>query len=558
MDLAHGAQVFAEDWCGLYKCPVVSTGSLAFGLETSRTVHRILSAGRRRIIDDEGIDWWELMSLLLAESVFAVLALESIRKYLSRDAEVWTASRDFKTRLLDLMLGRKLPSFDEGLLGQSMAARANRYLGLLRSFSLAELTQIALDKYDPAYRWRARFAPRSRASEDRVVLVPSAYANVSRMAAEYAQLLPEQRFLLVATRQSARQFEAPPNFLIRDLSAYVTSASEGPEYQRLMDAWERWCSEMRKVPELALLLEAGVMNSIPERIRHGLQTRDAWRNVLETEPVCGVFCGDDSNLYTRVPVQLASRRGIPTVDFHHGALDGRYMLKDLPSDFYVAKNDMERDYLLRVCGLPAERVVIGSPPAKQAPRGAIQHRSDDSAVFFSEPYEVAGMRAEDVYRQILPRLCQLARENDRRVIVKLHPFESLAQRKRMVERILSAEDRKVVSLRGGPLTDELLGQAWFGLTVESTTVIQCLQNGICCFLCGWFSLSPYGYGQQYARFGVGEILESATALAEIPYRVEHFKRKPKMVVNLTATAQASDLRSWLTHVGSNAAVRLPS
>lgn len=557
IDLAHASQSFSRDWSGLYECPIVFTESSSFGIEISRKVHRTLALGRGRLIDDEGIDWWELMSLLLAEHVFAVMAVESISGHITQRAEVWVTSRGSKTRLLEVMLGRELPSFQDSRAGRSMA-HARHCLGLLRSFTFAELKQIAFDKYDAGYRWRGRFAARPRISAEPVVLVPSAYANVSRMAAEYGTLLPEQRFLLVATRGSARQFTAPANFEVRDLSGYATSSSEDSEFKRLMQRWEEGCSEIANQPELGLLLKAGVMDSFPDKIRHGLQTRDAWRNVVETEPVCGVFCGDDSNLYTRLPVQLASRRSIPTVDFHHGALDGRYMLKDLPSDWYLAKNDMERDYLLRVCGLPEEKVVIGAPPAEQVRRHSIEQGAHDSAVFFSEPYEVAGMRAEDVYRQVLPQLCRLARANNRSVVVKLHPFESPAQRKRMVEQILSLEDRKLVTVRTGPLNAELLAQAWFGITVESTTVIQCLQNGICCFLCGWFSLSPYGYGRQYARFGVGEILESTEQMTDIPRRIHEFGLRRSSSMNLSPLVDREHLRLLLTQPRSAPAVRLHS
>ena len=74
------------------------------------------------------------------------------------------------------------------------------------------------------------------------------------------------------------------------------------------------------------------------------------------------MCGDDSNIYTRLPVLLARQQGIPTLDFHHGALDGRFLMKELPSDLYLAKGEMERDYLVRLCRLPAERVIVAGPP----------------------------------------------------------------------------------------------------------------------------------------------------------------------------------------------------
>ena len=179
--------------------------------------------------------------------------------------------------------------------------------------------------------------------------------------------------------------------------------------------------------------------------------------------------------------------------------------------------------------------------------GRPHERSEgNAAILFSEPYEVAGMRPEEVYREILPPLCGLAREAGRSVIVKLHPFESLAQRKRIVRNLLSPDDQKLVSVIDGPLTTELMTRAWFGLTVESTTVIDCLQNGVCCFLCGWLSLSPYEYGKQYARFGVGEVLNDAADLKDIPSRLEKFRSQPASHLDLSPTVDPAQLLRWLT------------
>jgi hypothetical protein len=288
-----------------------------------------------------------------------------------------------------------------------------------------------------------------------------------------------------------------------------------------------------------------------------VSARDAWREVLEREPVEGVLCGDDSNLYTLLPVLLAALRNIKTVDFHHGAFDGRYTLKVLPSDLYLAKNEMERDYLVRLCDLPPEKVVIGAPgPVKNSSvveSSAIESSANGtdrpphtSAILFSEPYEVAGLRADEVYRELLPPLCHVARQNGRGVILKLHPFESLSQRRRMLSDILPAEDRVLVNLVDGPITSELMARAWFGITVESTTVVDCLRNGICCFLCGWMSLSPYEYPQQYARYGVGEVLQNAQQILEIPSRLAETQNQAVMKLNLSVTVDPAMLERWLT------------
>jgi len=318
-------------------------------------------------------------------------------------------------------------------------------------------------------------------------------------------------------------------------------------------------ADLQSSPEMRMLTRTGALDRFPAWIRDGLIARNAWREVLGREPVSGVLCGDDSNLYTRLPVLLAARRKIGTVDFHHGAFDGRYVLKELPSSWYLAKNEMERDYLLRICGLPAEKVVIGAPSTGDG-RSLTESAgpTGSSILFFSEPYESAGMRTDEVYRELLPPLCRLARESGHGLIIKLHPFESLAQRRRIVRDILPLEDRKLVSVVDGPLTSGLMAQAWFGITAESTTVIDCLQNGICCFLCSWLAHSPYDYVQQYARFGVGEVLEDARQLAEIPRRLQEFHNRPASKLNLSAVADPAMLQQWLTRSQDASGVRAVS
>ncbi len=530
IDLGKSTPFSAERWARRQGCPVLRSDTFRDGVSDVRQVRRLFSAGRGRLVDEEGIDWWDLTSLLLAQEAITVLALRKLATEISPSAELWTTRRGGPASLLALIMERQLQTFGEAGTAR-WSAHALRYAGLLRRFSTAQIKEIVLDKYDPAYLWRGRFAARRRACPEPVVLVPSAYRNVSRMAAAYARLLPQQPFLTVATRQSGRQFLPPPNVQVRDLSDYVKGEAPDGEIRLLEERWTKLKADLCEIPDLQLLARAGVLNPIAGWIRDGLSVRNAWREVLRREPVSGVLCGDDSNRYTLLPVLLAARRKIPTVDFHHGAFDGRYLLKDLPCEAYLAKNEMERDYLLRICGLPAERVVINAPgsqfakasPAEQSSQPAVQaspaSAGKTSAILFSEPYEVAGMRAEEVYRELLPALCRVARSQGRGVIVKLHPFESRASRSRMIREVLAPDDSQIVSVVDGPLTEALMAQAWFGITVESTSVMDCQQNGIPCFLCGWLTLWPFEYVPQYVRFGVGQLLHTVEEVAGIPARL---------------------------------------
>jgi hypothetical protein len=549
VDMGKSSPFSEERWARKYGCPVLRAESFRHGTADMKHVREMFSVGRGRLLDEEGFDWWDLMSLLVAPYALALPALLSLAKEIAPSAEVWATRSGGIADIVAIAMGRALQTFEPSGLAR-LAARGMHYAGLVQRFSASQFTEIFLDKYDSGYRWRSRFAAGGPSCAEPVVLLPSAYANVSRMAAAYARLLPKQLFLMVATRQSARQFAVPANVQVRDLAAYAKGDSGGAEIRFLTERWMKLKANLCESPELRVLSEAGCLDSFPGWIRSGMITRNAWRALLDREPVAGVLCGDDSNLYTRLPVLLAARRKIPTVDFHHGALDGRYTLKELPCDLYLAKNEMERDYLLRVCGLPAEKVVIGAPPTGEvASTIEPNRRPHSSAILFSEPYELGGMRAEEVYRELLPPLCRLARQSGRNVVVKLHPFESPSQRGGIVRDVLAPDDRSLVSVVEGPLTAELMARAWFGITIESTTVIDCLRQGICCFLCGWLSLSPYEYARQYAKFGIGEVLENAQRLSEIPNRLADFHNRPPLKLNLSMVVDPAMLQRWLTKTG---------
>jgi hypothetical protein len=544
VDLGRSSEFSSLAWAGQMGCPIVRSDSFRNGVEDLKLVRTTLSAGQGRLLDEEGIDWWNLTSLLIAPRVETMLILERVAAEVGANAELWATRADWTIEALALLLKREIQSFSGGVLGRA-AQRVAHYRGLWRRLTLSQVKEIAFDKYDPGYLWRSRFARDSQCGSGPVILVPSAYGNASRMAASYADLLPDQQFLLVATRQSGKQFKELPNMRLRDLASYATNDSTHAERAAMLNQWGRLRPDLCAIQEFDTLFRTGFLDAVPGWIRSGLHVRNFWREVLRREPVCSVLCGDDSNLYTRLPVLLAARRKIPTVDFHHGALDGRYLLKELPSDLYLAKNAMERDYLLRVCGVPSQRVMIGAPARQHAlseNRGSSQR---SAVVFFSEPYENAGMRAQEVYREILPPLCRLAHENARSVVLKLHAFESISDRKHITKSLLPDEIFRHIAILDGPLSERLLSSAWFGLTIESTTVLDCLIHRVPCFLAQWLTLSSYEYAQQYARFGVGDVLRSASEIAQIPERLPNYFRQETAHDSLWKMTDPEILRQWL-------------
>lgn len=476
-------------------------------------MRQITRAGNGKVIDEARLDWWVLISVFIYAPLEQAVLLTRLASKTGGVVDLYSTRPGWPASGLALLLGQPLQTFPESRL----PSRFGHYRGILKRFSSDQIAQIFLDKYDPRYKLRRRFSRLKHAGRGPVVLLPSAYTNVSQMAVAYAQMLPEQSFLLVATRRSGTHFAPASNVECASLAAYADGSDSPDEYRRILDQWSTLKKSLELLPEMSLLSRAGLLDSFALHLRDGLAVRNAWRAVLDQENVAAVMCGDDSNPSTRLPVMLAREQDIPTLDFHHGSMDGRFILKPLSSDLYLAKGEMERDFLLRVCGLPAERVVLGGPKrSASTSNGRSAEKETSNIIFFSESYESGGWRAAEVYQELLPPLVRLAMESKRKLIVKLHPFESRHERTQILEKILSSSEAAMVELVEGPFTAQLVEQTWFGITVESTTVVDCALLGVPCFVCDWLSSSPRAYTRQFARFGAGRILHSPDELEKLP------------------------------------------
>ena len=141
-----------------------------------------------------------------------------------------------------------------------------------------------------------------------------AYINVSRTGIAYARSLPELQFLLVSTRRSGWISDRPANVAAEWLRSYasVRSRERKCEGQELMAQWVALRKELEDVSEFRTISECGYFNNFPYYFARGLEIRDAWRNVFDSEPVGAVLCADDSNTYTHIPLLLANKRGMRT------------------------------------------------------------------------------------------------------------------------------------------------------------------------------------------------------------------------------------------------------
>jgi hypothetical protein len=490
------------------------------------------------------------MSILLHGELETLILLQRFVQTVGSGDEVYVSRPGLHASLLQCLLATRVHVFP--LRRGARKGGLGHYVRVSNKLSAPQMIDVFWDKYDAGYQFRGRLARKRQPSALPVVLLPTAYVNVSRTGLAYANTFPEEDFLLVATRRSG-WVEAPPrNVATAWLSSYASVGDRSDENADLENRWQSLLHDLGEMPEFETLIRLGWLDSFPRRFRHGLEVRDAWRNVLDTEPVQAVLCADDSNPFTRIPLLLARARGLVNIACHHGALDGRYVFKRSYGDVIWAKGKMEEDYLVRWCGVPQERVEIGAPAL---PRN--WNRRERSSpeefrpylLFLSEACDVSVGRPEEFYRDMLPPLADLALATGRQLVVKLHPAESERERAGMLARILSAEQRSATRIESGPLTEDLLAKAWFGITILSTVAMECAIRGIPCFLCTWLEFWPYGYVEQFIRFGVGIGLNDPSEIDKIPEYLQRYPVSAEVGENCWQPAAAGRLLELLSASG---------
>ncbi len=545
VDLGLAGQSTYERWVHEFHCPVYTLNSLRKDFDDFWHIRRLFEAGRGRLVDSHGLDWWEMLSICLTEQLETVILLQRLAETVS-DNEIYVSRPGFHAGMMQNLLPERVHIYP--------LRRNQRRTGIVhciraaRQLSVSQIADVICDKYDPGYRLRAHIPHSRRASEAPVVLLPTAYINVSRTGIAYASALPQQKFLLVSTRRSGWLKTLPSNVAGAWLSFYAVVRNRSAEAADLEFRWRQLLRDLIELREFKLLDDLGCFAEFPQQLRYGLEVRDAWRNVFDREPVQAVLCADDSNPYTRIPMLLARERGLPSVACHHGALDGYYALKSTYGDVILAKGKMEQDYLVQRCRVPADKVEIGAP-ARHSPTKRKQWRRDafrSQILFISEGYEVGNARAEAFYRDILPALADLALLSGRKLIVKLHPSESRRERTNLVKRVLPPHQLKVARIVSGPLTDALLDETWFAVAVLSTVATECAMRGIPCFLCKWLEYSFYGYIGQFVRFGAGITLKDPNEISKIPQYLETFEADPGVSENLWQPVEAERLSDMLS------------
>jgi len=208
-------------------------------------------------------------------------------------------------------------------------------------------------------------------------------------------------------------------------------------------------------------------------------------------------------------LHAARRRGIPTVLLQHGILGDFCQFLDPPVDHYVVRGAFWRGFL---AAAPCSRAKVLEPP--NGNDGASQVTASREAILFmTAPYELQEFQHKSDLDDILGVLLSVAAEQDRELIVRVHPLEDLGYYRDSMRRMMRNDGEAVrLTYSQGPGLDDLLGRSAVAVTYSSTVFLDCLRHRVPIVSFAWHDFS---YKQQIKEHGVFHFAEDLADLTRL-------------------------------------------
>src|ERR1051326_3251010 len=188
VDLGRAPKSFYEAWSRSLGCTVFSIFDLAIEIDDLKVWRNLLRAGMGCVVDRFGIDWWDVLSLTLQPELQDMRLVSRLAEQLRQCHELGVSRPSTMAHALHLQLGVPL-SVCQSSLKSRFTNRMMHYGDALHNLSFRQMQQVVYDKYDAHYAWRRNFSTMPAQSAEPLVLLPSAYSNVTKTALQYTRLL---------------------------------------------------------------------------------------------------------------------------------------------------------------------------------------------------------------------------------------------------------------------------------------------------------------------------------------------------------------------------------
>ena len=182
-------------------------------------------------------------------------------------------------------------------------------------------------------------------------------------------------------------------------------------------------------------------------------------------------------------IHKARKRGIPTVLLQHGILGDYYQVATYPMDHLIVRGRFYCDFISEE---NKKKSIILNPPEpvidSSGPRDCILFLTGYNLhEYWTHPENIA---------EILKTLVRSAHRLGRRLIVRVHPAESVRRYSQIVEKLLRSENlhAEVEYSQGGTL-DSLMARSKVAVLFYSTVLLDCLRYGVPIISFAWSDYS---------------------------------------------------------------------
>src|SRR5437764_60641 len=114
-DLARGGWAAYERWRRATGCPVKPIDGLREGFADTRRVRELMQLGLGRLVDREGLDWWELTVIMFHDYLERLVLLRKLATSFPPSAVAWITGDGFEARALRMILGDRLRVMNAGV-----------------------------------------------------------------------------------------------------------------------------------------------------------------------------------------------------------------------------------------------------------------------------------------------------------------------------------------------------------------------------------------------------------------------------------------------------------
>jgi hypothetical protein len=252
IDLGRAPKSFYGERSAELGCPVFSVFDLAIEVGDMQIWRHLFQPGMGRVVDGYGVDWWDVISVVLQSELQDVRLALRLAEMLSGCRTLAVSRPSAMAEALRQELGIPLQVVHRGLhrrVVQSVLRRG----GAVTDLSFVQLRQVVYDKYDPHYRWRRKLAGSTAQSSkwepesESVVLLPSAYSNVTKPHLVTREFCPSRNsfWSLPASLEPSRRF---PQMCRRWVwRVLLPSGATGMNCRNLKLAGNRWSSRSKNI-----------------------------------------------------------------------------------------------------------------------------------------------------------------------------------------------------------------------------------------------------------------------------------------------------------------------